>query len=77
MDLMAVHNIKDLKNARVFSQHIEAILQVINLTIKGLEMFKAYGSAQRILATLKEEKHILESHLKHQKLILSSKGQIS
>lgn len=59
----------DLKKARrskkvkIAVSNIVDILKVFDLTIRALEIFKGYTSVQNVLATLKYERGILQSHL--------------
>lgn len=70
-----VHNLKDYKKANVYVTHLQAILKVIDLSIRGLTMFEVYTPVGRILTNLKNEKIVLEAHLTEQKRILKERGR--
>lgn len=70
-----LHDFKNLRRARVYVEHITAILQVLNLTIAGLKLFSIYTSVQNILVIMKEEKKILEAQLRIQKEVINNKGK--
>lgn len=64
---MSVHDLKKArlkKNAKTAVDNIQDVLKVINLTERALKPFKVYKPVQAIMQTLKDEKSILESHLK-------------
>lgn len=63
---------KENKKIKMYIEHINAILQVLNLTVKGLEHFEVYIPVHRILKTCREEKRILESHLNKYKELLKN-----
>lgn len=69
------HNLKDYKEARHYLPHLNAILHVINLSIKGLDHFKCYIPVAKILVTMKEQKTFLELHQVRYKRILETKGK--
>jgi hypothetical protein len=54
---------------------LQAILKVIDLSIRGLTMFEVYTPVGRILTNLKNEKIVLEAHLTEQKRILKERGR--
>lgn len=70
-----ISDFKSYKKAKVYTEHITAILQVLNLSIAGLRLFSIYISVQRILDIMKEEKKILEAQLKIQKEVIINKGK--
>lgn len=72
-----IHNIKSYKESLIVINHIEAILKVIDLTIKALTHYRIYLPVQKILITLKEQKLTLEIHLEHHKKQKTNKGSES
>lgn len=70
-----ISDFKNYKKAKVYTEHITAILQVLNLSIAGLKLFTIYTSVQNILVIMKEEKKILEAQLKIQKEVINNKGK--
>lgn len=70
-----VHNFKDYKKAKIHVEHLKAIINVVNLSIQGLEFFEIYEGVQRILFALKSEKKILQGHLVKQEEIIKNKGK--
>ncbi len=70
-----ISDFKNYKKAKVYVEHITAILQVLNLTIAGLKLFSIYTSVQNILVIMKEEKKILEAQLRIQKEVINNKGK--
>lgn len=66
---------KKYKKAKLCVEHLQAILKVIDLSIRGLSNFEVYVSVHRILNVMRDEKRFLEAHLKEQKSILESKGK--
>lgn len=74
-----VHSIKNFKNTKQLKlqvTHLKAILKVVDLSIKGLTTFEVYVPVHTILITLREQKRILEAHLKQITNILDDKGKI-
>lgn len=61
------------RKAKVYIEHIEASLKVINLTLQGLSHFELYSPVHSILVTMRFEKKNLEKMLKEQREILGSK----
>jgi hypothetical protein len=63
---MKVHNLKKARqqrNVKVAIDNIQDILKVFDLTNKALENFKGYKSVQNVIALIKSERGILDSHL--------------
>jgi len=65
------------KLSKIFTKDLDLILQYINLSIKGLERYKQYLPAQKILYVLKEEKLFCELQLKKYEKIKKDKGKIN
>jgi len=70
-----LHNFKNYKKAKVYVQHLEAILKVVDLSVKGLSLFEVYIPVHRILVVMKDERRFLESHLKEQQEIIRRRGK--
>lgn len=67
-------NHKELKKVKIYVEHLEAILKVMNLSIQGLTHFEVYIPVYQSLSTLREQKRILESHLnKYQQMLKDNK----
>lgn len=69
-----INNFKNLKKARVYQDHLQDILKIVNLSIQGLKLFEVYESVRNILTVLRQEKKILEGQLNLQKEVISKKG---
>ena len=74
---MVKHDLKKYKLSKVLTEHLEAILLVVNLSIKGLSHFRIYVPVNKILVVLEEQKKVLELHYGHQKKIKETKGKLS
>lgn len=72
-----VHNLNQLKKARLYAEHVEAIIKVIDLSLKGLKHFEPYTSVARIMQVLNEERKVLQDHLDKCKKIKETKGKIN
>lgn len=70
-----IHNLKKYKESLVYITHLEAILLIIGLSIKGLLHYKAYVPVAKILLVMEDQKRVLESHLQKHRKIRDSKGQ--
>jgi len=72
---MGKHSLKDYKEAIILTEHLDAILKVLNLTERGLEHFKLYIPVAKVLHTIKDQKSILEVHYEKAKRVKESKGK--
>lgn len=71
-----IYDIKQLKASKIYITHLESILKVVDLSIKGLQHFELYDSVRRILNVMRDEQKILQLHLEKQKHILKNKGKL-
>lgn len=62
MKLINLKDYKRNKQAKVMLPQIDIILTIFNLSIKGLEHFRAYIPVAKVLAVIKEQKAIMEMH---------------
>jgi hypothetical protein len=72
-----VHKIKDFKDVKklkLYISHLESILHIVALSIKGLELFEVYTPVREILVTMRQQKRILESHQTRCKKALKERG---
>lgn len=69
-----MHDLKKYREAKTILPHIEAILKVINLSIKSLSHFKSYLPVMRILVVMEEQKTLLEINQKKYAEIIKNKG---
>jgi hypothetical protein len=74
--LIMINDLKKYKESIVVIDHLNVILKIINLSIKGLQMFSMYTPVARILYTLENERAILECHYYKYNRIKESKGKI-
>lgn len=58
-----ISDINKYKNNRLVKEDLEAILMVVNLTIKALQFYSMYNVCKRITDVLKEEKIIIEAEI--------------
>lgn len=70
------HSLKSYKESLIVSEHLGAIIKVLNLTLKGLERFKVYIPVKKILLVIQDQKSVLESHYEKFQKIKSEKGRI-
>ena len=56
-------NLSDYKVAKEFISDCKVVLQVIDLSIRGLRPFSKYVPVKAVLASLTESKGILEAHM--------------
>ena len=73
---MSVHKLGDYKISKTVVRDLEAILTVINLTIRGLQLFKHYIPVAKVLNVLENEKGILNAHLQKYTKINQEKGKV-
>ena len=69
------NNQKAQREAKVLLPHLNSILHVVNLNIKGLTLYKSYIPVAKILQVLNEQKTILEIHQKRFVEIVNNKGK--
>ena len=72
---MEMHNLQDYKSAKTVLPHINAILHIVNLSIRGLNLYRVYIPVNVILHTLQEQKTVLEIYQMKYKKILEMKGR--
>ncbi len=70
-----VFNIKAYKEAKIMLPKIDGILRIINLSISGLTIFRAFIPVAVILSTMNEQKVTLEIHRLRYKKIIENKGK--
>lgn len=70
-----IHDFKEYKKAKVHLEKLEAIHLLFVTSIRGLELFAAYQTADRAIIKLKEEKSIIEIQIAKCKATLISKGK--
>lgn len=71
-----VNDFNKYKRAKIITKELEKVLNIINLSLKGLKPFRKYTSISETLLCLEDSKSILEIHLEHQKKILENKGRV-
>lgn len=71
-----MNDLKAYKDSLTYLPHLEAILKVINLSMKTLIPFKHFVGVYRILVVMEEEKQLLEMHRDKFKKIKESKGLV-
>lgn len=65
---------KKVSQSKVIIKDIENILQVVDKALKGFYLYKNYTPVAEILATIENNKTMLEIHLKkHKRMIEYSK----
>lgn len=69
------HDLKAYREAKTILPHLNAILKVIDLSIRSLAHFKSYLPVMRILVAMEKEKTLLELNQKKYEAILKSKGK--
>lgn len=69
-----LYNLNELKDSKLLVEHLEAILTVVNLTMRSLSIFEVYQPVARILYVMREEQRILVAHLAKNKSISENKG---
>lgn len=70
------YDFKAYKEAKVFCKHLEMILKVIDLSIRGLSCYRIYVPVKKILLVLEDQQSILKSHYDKQLLIRKNKGKL-
>lgn len=75
-ELANMHDLKRYKRAKLHLEHMEAILKVTKLTLRGLERFEVYGPVKSILNTIRYENKVLEAHLEDCKKVINNKGKV-
>lgn len=70
-----IHSLRAIKEAKATLPHLEQILLVVNLSIKGLSHFKCYMPVAKILFTLEEQRRMLELYKVKYSDILKNKGR--
>lgn len=71
-----VHNLKAYKEAVAHLPHLDNMLLIINLSIRGLIPFRSYVPIAKILLVMEDQKQILESFQKKYKKIKDNKGNV-
>lgn len=71
----SIHNIKDYKQALVYSKDIEKVLTIVKATQASLRSYEHYVPVQHILASLTDERLILEIYLDQFKEVIKNKGK--
>jgi len=70
---MALINLKSYRLAKEFEKDSKDMLKVIDLTQRGLVIFRHYKPIKAILAVLTDQKAILQAHLVTANKILEQK----
>ncbi len=70
-----VHDLTEIKKAKIVVTELEKVIQIINLSQAGLLPFRKYTSLQETLLCLEDSKLILEIHLENSKRVLETKGK--
>lgn len=69
-------DLRSYKESKVASEHLEAILLAIGLSIRALQIFKVYLPVAKILNVMLEQQEILKYHEKKSKEVVKSKGKV-
>jgi len=69
-------NLKNYKLAKIFKNDITKILEHVNQSIINLTPYIKYKPVVKMLAELRDQKSMLEAHLKNCNKIISDKGQV-
>lgn len=65
---------KKAKRSETIVEELEAVLNIVRLTVKGLRLFRYYSPVQDILKQLNDSKTIIEIHLNNHRQIIENKG---
>lgn len=57
-----VVNLKDYRQAKRFTDDLEQILKIVNLSIAGLSHYSKYSAVNVIISTLQTNRTLLEIH---------------
>lgn len=68
-------NLKQYKYAKFHIEKLEAILILIDTSLRGFELFTAYSAAFECETTLKTQKILVEALITKYRKILKSKGK--
>jgi uncharacterized protein YbcV (DUF1398 family) len=71
---MSVHNLTSYKQSIVLLPEIQDIIKVLTLTEKALSHYNYYVPASKVLATIQDQKTILQIYEKELIEVKKSKG---
>ena len=73
---MGKHDLKKYKESLMHLDHLQVILHILALSIRGLAIYKDYIPVMKILLVMEDQKQILEAHYKKFKRTKETKGEV-
>jgi hypothetical protein len=70
-------SLRAYREAKTILPHLDAIITIFELSLKGLVIFKSYVPVYRVMVVIDEQKKLLESHRARLRKVLESKGRLS
>lgn len=65
---------KKAKRSEVIVEELEAVLEILRLTSRGLKEFRYYSPVKDLMTQLQDTKTVLEIHLNSHKNVVKNKG---
>lgn len=69
------YDFKLYKEAKSVSPHLKTIIEILNLTYRGLSIYKHFIPVTKVLHVINEQKSILEAHKSKYEKIIKEKGK--